>query len=292
MTPSNHIEHPFRVNSKQLATLNRLSSPLNPVSSPGSLPEEGSPPPSTSVISENPPWSEWEVLQIALLTIASIVTLLFLITFAAQRLLYPNSTIVEVGGYPWVTVLAQLLAYVVVLLFMVSVVKRKGGQFLHAIRWNRPQNWSAYLFGGVILALALQALAHFLPMPKELPIDRFFRTPREAWALSLFGVSLAPLLEEFFFRGFLYPVLARRLGVVTAILLTSIGFGLIHAPQLGRAWAPVLVVFLVGLALTITRAVTKSVAASFLMHVAYNATISALIFVASDGFRHLDKLAQ
>jgi len=52
------------------------------------------------------------------------------------------------------------------------------------------------------------------------------------------------------------------------------------------------VVFLVGLALTITRAVTKSVAASFLMHVAYNATISALIFVASDGFRHLDKLAQ
>ena len=231
-------------------------------------------------------------MQIALLTIASIVTLLFLITFAAQRLLYPNSTIVEVGGYPWVTVLAQLLAYVVVLLFMVSVVKRKGGQFLQAIRWNRPQNWSAYLFGGVILALALQALAHFLPMPKELPIDRFFRTPREAWALSLFGVSLAPLLEEFFFRGFLYPVLARRLGVVTAILLTSIGFGLIHAPQLGRAWAPVLVVFLVGLALTITRAVTKSVAASLLMHVAYNATISALIFVASDGFCHLDKLAQ
>ena len=231
-------------------------------------------------------------MQIALLTIASIVSLLFLITFAAQRLLYSNSTIVEVGGYPWVTVLAQLLAYVVVLLFMVSIVKRKGGQFLQAIRWNRPQNSSAYLFGGVILALALQALAHFLPMPKELPIDRFFRTPREAWALSLFGVSLAPLLEEFFFRGFLYPVLARRLGVVTAILLTSIGFGLIHAPQLGRAWAPVMVVFLVGLALTITRAVTKSVAASLLMHVAYNATISALIFVASDGFRHLDKLAQ
>ena len=92
-------------------------------------------------------------MQIALLTIASIVSLLFLITFAAQRLLYSNSTIVEVGGYPWVTVLAQLLAYVVVLLFMVSIVKRKGGQFLQAIRWNRPQNSSAYLFGGVILAV-------------------------------------------------------------------------------------------------------------------------------------------
>jgi len=235
------------------------------------------------------------VLQIAMITVASIVTFLFLITFAAQRLFYPNSTIVEVGGYPWVTVLAQLLAYVLVLLFMVSVVKRKPGpgqSFWQAIRWNWPQSWPAYLFGGVILALALQGLAHFLPMPKELPIDRFFRTPREAWALSLFGVTLAPLLEEFFFRGFLYPVLVRRLGVVVAIVLTSASFGLIHAPQLGRAWAPVLVVFLVGLALTIVRAVTKSLAAGFLMHVAYNFTISALIFVVSDGFRHLDKLAQ
>ena len=233
------------------------------------------------------------MLQIAILTIVSIVAFLLLIAFAAQRLLYPNSTIFEVAGYPWVTVLAQLIAYIVVLLFMVSLVNRVPGEsFRRAIRWNWPQSWSAYFFGGVLLALALQGLAHFLPMPKELPIDRFFRTPREAWALSLFGVTLAPLLEEFFFRGFLYPVLVRRLGVVAAILLTSASFGIIHAPQLGRAWAPVLVVFLVGLALTITRKVTKSVAASLLMHIAYNATISALIFVVTDGFRHLDKLSK
>src|SRR5207245_7834277 len=208
-------------------------------------------------------------------------------------LLYPKSTIFEVAGYPWVTVLAQLIAYIVVLLFMVSLVNRVPGEsFWRAILWNCPQRWSAYFFGCVLLALALQGLSHFLPMPKELPIDRFFRTPREAWALSLFGVSLAPLLEEFFFRGFLYPVLVRRLGVVMAILLTSASFGLIHAPQLGRAWAPVLVVFLVGLALTIMRAVTKSVAASLLMHVAYNATLSNVTVVVSYGFRHLHNLPQ
>jgi hypothetical protein len=142
----------------------------------------------------------------------------------------------------------------------------------------------------VVLAISLQGLAHLLPMPKELPIDRFFQNTREAWALSVFGVTLAPLLEELFFRGFLYPVLARRLGMVLAILFTASVFGLIHAPQLGRAWAPVLVVFLVGVALTITRALTKSVAASLLIHVAYNGTLSALLFAASDGFRHLEKL--
>jgi membrane protease YdiL (CAAX protease family) len=59
---------------------------------------------------------------------------------------------------------------------------------------------------------------------------------------------------------------------------------------LGHAWAPVLVVFLVGLVLTITRALTRSVAAGFLMHMAYNGTISMLLFIGSDGFRHLERL--
>jgi len=195
-----------------------------------------------------------------------------------------------------------------------------------------------------MLSFALQGIAHFLPIPKELPMDRFFRTPGEAWALSLFGVTLAPLLEELFFRGFLYPVLvrrfgaailvlaaatglsliytgklgwtrgllpallmvglalairgsldqvtARRFGVAIAVLATAVGFSLIHAAQLGRAWGPVLVIFIVGMTLTLTRALTKSVAASLIMHMAYNGTLSILLFVGTDGFRHLERLNQ
>jgi membrane protease YdiL (CAAX protease family) len=143
-----------------------------------------------------------------------------------------------------------------------------------------------------MLAFALQGVAHLVPMPKQLPIDLFFRTPAEAWALSVFGITFAPLFEELFFRGFLYPVLVRRLGIPFAIIVTSASFGLIHAPQLGRAWGPVLVVFLVGLALTITRAVTKSVGASLLIHIAYNFTLSALLYIATSGFHHLERLTQ
>ena len=113
-----------------------------------------------------------------------------------------------------------------------------------------------------------------------------------AWALSLFSITFAPLLEELFFRGFLYPVLVRRFGVAIAVLTTSAAFSLIHAPQLGRAWGPVLVIFIVGLALTVTRAITKSVAASLLMHMAYNSTLSVLLFIGTDGFRHLERLNQ
>ena len=233
------------------------------------------------------------MLQIALLTVASIVIFLLISAFGAQRILYPRSTFVDVVQFPLVTVMAQLLAYLLVLGFMVAVVKRvPGHEFWRELRWIWPQHWALYLVAGFVLSLGLQAFAHLLPMPKDLPIDRFFRTAQEAWALSLFGMIVAPLMEELFFRGFLYPVLVRRLGTAAAVVLTSASFGLIHASQLGRAWGPVLVVSLVGLALTITRAATKSVAPGFLMHVAYNSTISVLLFAGTGGFRHLERLSQ
>lgn len=233
------------------------------------------------------------MLQIIFLTVASVAIFLPLVGLVAQRLLYPRVAWMQVVTYPLVSVLAQGLAYLLILVFMISIVKRSPNQnFWEALRWNWPQNWSAYLLAGVALAVALQGIAHFLPMPKELPMDRFFRTAGEAWVLSLFSISFAPLLEELFFRGFLYPVLLRRLGIVIAVLTTAAAFSLIHAPQLGRAWGPVLVIFMVGLALTLARAITKSVAASVLMHIAYNGTLSILLFVGTDGFRHLERLNQ
>jgi uncharacterized protein len=265
-----------------------VSSPQNPWSELDPLPQSPIP-----AIAENPPWSGWDVLQIIFLTIASVAIFLPLVGFVAQRLLYRGAPFVQVVAYPLVTVLAQGLAYLLILLFMISIVKRSPNQnFWEAIRWNWPHNWPSYLLAGVGLAVALQGVAHFLPMPKELPMDRFFRTAGEAWVLSVFSVSFAPLLEELFFRGFLYPVLLRRLGIVIAVLTTAAAFSLIHAPQLGHAWGPVLVIFMVGLALTLARAITKSVAAGVLMHIAYNGTLSVLLFIGTDGFRHLERLNQ
>jgi membrane protease YdiL (CAAX protease family) len=170
--------------------------------------------------------------------------------------------------------------------------ERRRLDFMAAIHWNWPPNFAPYLFGGVLLSLVLQALAHLLPMPKNLPIDTFFRTPTEAWVITIFGVTLAPLMEELFFRGFLYPVLVRGIGFTAGIFVTAFAFALVHGSQLLFAWGPVLVIFLVGTVLTMVRAYRDSVAASLLIHIAYNGTISGLMFVATDGFRHLEKLNQ
>ncbi len=230
--------------------------------------------------------------RLTFLTIVALFVGVFTVLLIARWRFYPHTALGEIARIPLVVVAGQSLAYLLILAYMYVLVtrERRRPDFLAAIHWNWPSNIAVYVLAGFALSLALQGLAHLLPIPKELPIDSFFRTPAEAWALSILSVTLAPLMEELFFRGFLYPVLARRLGLPLAVFVTALGFALLHGAQLMFAWGPVLVVFLVGLVLTMVRAKTNSVAASLLIHMAYNGTITVFMFAATDGFRHLEKL--
>jgi uncharacterized protein len=242
----------------------------------------------------DPSWTGWDVLRLIVLIIVAIVVCFFAALLIARIWVYPHTALGEIARVPLVSVAGQSVAYLLILAYMYVLVtrERRRPDFLAAIHWNWPSNIVVYVLAGFALSLALQVLAHFLPIPKELPIDSFFRTPAEAWALSILSVTLAPLMEELFFRGFLYPVLARRLGLPIAVFLTALGFALLHLAQLGSAWGPVLVIFLVGIVLTMVRAKTNSVAAGVLIHMAYNGTITVAMFAATDGFRHLEKLNQ
>jgi membrane protease YdiL (CAAX protease family) len=257
----------------------------------------------------DPAWNGWDVLRLVFLTIVALFAGVFAVLFIARWLLYPHTALGEIARIPLVVIAGQSVAYLLILAYMYVLVTRERHRpdFLDAIHWNWPSNIAVYVLAGFALSLTLQVLAHFLPIPKELPIDSFFQTPAEAWALSILSVTLAPLMEELFFRGFLYPVLARGfgrlaavlqparargIGVWIAVLLTALGFALLHGAQLKFSWGPVLVIFLVGLVLTIVRAKTNSVAAGVLIHMAYNGTITVAMYAATDGFRHLEKLNQ
>ncbi len=209
----------------------------------------------------------------------------------AKFLAFGSTSWVTLARRPERLLVAQFLAYVVVFAVMYSLVAGRTGHFWTSVRWHWPTQWAAFLIGGALLYFGLAGVGQLLPIPKHLPIDRFFASPQEAALMSIFAVTFAPLMEELFFRGFLYPVLARRLGVVASVLLTAAAFGILHGAQLKYSWA-VLIIFLVGVALTVVRAITKSVAASFLMHVGYNGTLSVLMYVVTGGFRHLEKLNQ
>jgi len=242
----------------------------------------------------DPAWDGWDVLRLIFITIVALFVGVFAVLFIAHWRLYPHMPLGEIARIPLVVVAGQSLAYVLILGYMYILVtrERRRPDFFAAIHWNWPSNIAVYVVGGFGLSVALQVLAHFLPIPKELPIDTFFRTPAEAWALSVLSITLAPLMEELFFRGFLYPVLARGIGTPIAVFVTALAFAALHGAQLMFSWGPVLVIFLVGLVLTMVRARKNSVAAGVLVHMAYNATITVAMFAATDGFRHLEKLNQ
>lgn len=241
---------------------------------------------------ENPIWSGIDLLQMIGVTVATMAVVPIALILFVHFTLYKRLSLTEIAKIPDVVLIAQLLIYAAVFAVMRWLVRSRGGQFWDAVRWNWPQtSWGVFLFLGVGLYFVLIGLSQLLPIPKHLPIDRFFQNAREAAMMSVIAITLAPFMEELFFRGFLYPVLARRLGKVVGILLTSALFGLLHGAQLGYSWA-VLIIFLVGIVLTTVRAITKSVASGFLVHIGYNATLSALLFVATSGFRHLERLNQ
>ncbi len=191
--------------------------------------------------------------------------------------------------------------------------------FPQVLRWNFPavrRRLFHLLGGGILLSITVQLLSNFLPIPKSLPIDDFFRTSGDVWMVAIFGTFLAPVFEELAFRGFLLPSLAsawdwvrgRRqddglqltdlqgdprwsvAALVVSCSITSIGFALVHADQLAHAGAPLAVLFCVSLVLCGVRLWTQSLAASTLIHATYNGTIFTILFFGTGGFRHLDKI--
>ena len=263
-----------------------LSDPITSTAFPASSTASPSLPP------ENPVWTGWDVLQIAFLTIVTLIVLQLVLILGANRFVYRHSSFRVVSQKPILALLSEFLAYIGVAIYMIALVQGKYRvRFWQAIRWNWSAGAAPKLLGLGVLMVGLDLLGRFLPMPRSVPFDQFFARPTDAYLTAAFAITLGPLMEELFFRGFLYPVLARRMGVVLGVIFTALPFGLVHLVQYGYAWGAVLVIFLVGMVLTTIRAVTGSVAASFLAHVGYNATLMALTAVATDGFRHMEKAA-
>jgi membrane protease YdiL (CAAX protease family) len=388
--PENPIPQPSPVTGPELYPASPSAAPVPPI--------------------EDPPWSGWDVVALVVISIVVVSICIYLTAYVAHALFLKATTWTDSLKLPEVVVAGQLLAYLFLLILMYAMVRSHSSNgVLASIRWNWPLRWTVYLAGGVALAILLVPLGNLLPMPRNAPIDDFFRTARDAYILSLFGILFAPLVEELFFRGLLYPVLeswlqavfsapprvrfgrnfllilpvwgyclqripdrARFYGVVTlaivaitfaflkmsgrnsrivdflalpilyvafwsvlahvldrltlykvslvpiflavgltallwyrpksslvtvlgmtsAIVITAILFALIHASQLKYSWGPVLIIFLVGIVLTTVRAVKKSLSATVLMHMAYNGTIFITGYIATDGFRHMEKFNQ
>lgn len=195
---------------------------------------------------------------------------------------------------------------------------KTGPTFFGGIRWRvsaaARSLWRLFGAAGACFVAAI-ADEILMPGPANTPIDQTFHMPGAIWLLFGFGVTLAPLLEEIAYRGFLLPSLCTAydwmgeqvkglpprtdtsgrprwslLAMITGSILTSIPFALMHGEQTAYSVGPFLLLFAIGMVLCWIRLATGSLAASVLVHSSYNLLLFALMFLGTGGFRHLDRM--
>lgn len=242
---------------------------------------------------DDPPWTGWDVLAIFLAGAVAFVVLLLLAIGMTSGGTFQAKANRFIGMPEW-GLAVQALAELVLLgcMYLVVASRTGGAKFWESLHWNWPANVGLYLLVGLLLQAVLLVAERFLPFPANTPFDAVLKRPYSIMVVALFSVTLGPLMEELLFRGFLYPVLRKHFGVVAGIIGTALPFGLIHLAQYGYSWASGLLIFVVGIVLATVRERANSLAAGFLVHVAYNGVIVALLLAATDGFRHLEKLNQ
>ncbi len=113
------------------------------------------------------------------------------------------------------------------------------------------------------------------PEPQDL-VQRVIRPERahEPWLIAIFGVLLAPLTEEYVFRGLLYPAIRDRTSRFVGALLSSALFGLVHG-----SWSAGPALFCLAMLLCYLYERTGSIWPGILVHVLNNATSLLPLFL-------------
>ena len=223
-----------------------------------------------------PFWGYSDLALVIGLLFASIVLLLLLI--GGLNAVYP-----KIQTNPTALVLPMQLALygLIYLDFRLIFGARYGRPVFASLGWRRTGfNVFLTVIGGIALAFALSAIASLIHTPKvDSPIEQLAKDPVNFVAFAIIAVSIAPLFEELFFRGFLQPLFSRSVGMVAGIVLTAALFGALHAPEYSWAWQYGVAVGLAGAIFGWIRAKTNSIIPSTIMHGSYNAVfVVALAF--------------
>jgi len=201
---------------------------------------------------------------------------------------------------PGLSLVADIAAQVFLDLALLGYLAAQIRLWYHAPFWRtigwRPLEtekvpptiaYLGYALGGFVLVAVVSLVSAAFPPGRPLPIEDVFQY-RPAVLMYMFAaVFVAPLVEETLFRGYLYPVVARSFGIGGGIVIVGALFGLLHAGQLWGGWWQIGLLILVGIVLTAVRAVARTVAASYVVHLVYNSVQVVAFLLATQGGRHI-----
>jgi CAAX protease family protein len=186
-----------------------------------------------------------------------------------------DSTIKPADPPDWVTIaltVVQDAAFVTAAWIAVRVARGGARARDFGLRKVAPRPAALWAIGlyAAFWAVAIVLLQIFGQPPDQDIVTELKR--QDSFAILAGYAALtcmfAPFAEEFFFRGFMFTVLARRLGPVWGALLVGAVFGLVHAPGAPVLGIAVLAVF--GVALCALYARTGSIIPCMALHATHN----------------------
>ncbi len=212
------------------------------------------------------------------------VPLSAVVVFAFARLVFGPDALSPDGHLMTVSSLWLYLA----LLAWLLTSARRSGLSLRETFGPRPRMewlpevglvaWLHLQLNGALFLMLLAVIHHWQPEVSRglgeagAKAMSFGRTP--AWLQWVVIVGLAPLAEEWLFRGVLHHRFARRFGAGRAQLLTSAMFALLHMNPFG--------VFALGMMLQALYRRSRSLATCILAHALNNAVPLALLLWGRD----------
>lgn len=185
---------------------------------------------------EKVPWTIRDATKVVLLTVFSPLYLLLLV----PAYLFPSakSELHQLFANPIVANAAAEGLFVATEALLLGWVLRKYGATLKdfGVRSFRLGKALLYVIGfyvllGIVVAAVFGLVQHFAPavnlnQPQANGFD-FGKAGIGLWASFFVTVIVAPITEEIYFRGFLFPAF-KRYGAVMAALLSSLVFGIVH----------------------------------------------------------------
>ncbi|MGN1346778.1 MAG: type II CAAX prenyl endopeptidase Rce1 family protein [Eubacteriales bacterium] len=169
-----------------------------------------------------------------------------------------------------ISLISNLLTILVVCILFQLRKKNPAGEFdLRPV--NRLRCPTFFLFGAA-LNLFVSGTISFLPLPQEV-IESFETQYSSLYgetplALEIFSIAIVTgITEEIVFRGLVTSRLSRGMRTGTAVVVSSVLFGLAHGTLLAAVYAALL-----GLVFTLMYEKFHSIVPSMLCHIAFNAT--------------------
>ncbi len=172
----------------------------------------------------------------------------------------------------WMFVVVQILTFLPVILFVVHLRRRAGLERTGVHFTFRRINAPMILWGILFILVSSIVIEPVLSLLPDVGMDSLDGLMGNGGWSVLSAVVLAPLLEEYLFRGLFIDSMRRRMGTLGAVFVSALLFGLAHGiPQ--QAFNA----FVVGLILGYIYVRTDSLAVVVIIHAINNALAYVLL---------------